>query len=161
TEGGGGDTDGGNKKSIALISKGFQHQFWQAVRQGAQEKADELGYELTFEGPASETEVDAQLQMFQTAIDRKPGAIGFAAQDPKACISLMDAAEEAYNLVVEFDAGCNSDVPVNISKPDGVAAGARAADHLAELLGGSGKIATVAHSQVNATGAERRDGFVD
>src|SRR5690606_35474300 len=156
TEGGGGDTDGGNKKSIALISKGFQHQFWQAVRQGAQEKADELGYELTFEGPASETEVDAQLQMFQTAIDRKRGAIGFAALDPKACIPLMDAAEAADIPVVEFDAGCDSDVPVNISKTDSVAAGALAADHLPELIGGSGKIAIVAHSQVNSTAVERR-----
>ena len=94
TEGGGAEPGGGDQKSIALISKGFQHQFWQAVRQGAQEKADELGYQLTFEGPAAETEVDAQLQMFRTAIDRKPGAIGFAALDPKACIPLMDAAEQ-------------------------------------------------------------------
>lgn len=160
TEGGGAEPGGGDKKSIALISKGFQHQFWQAVRQGAQEKADELGYELTFDGPAAETEVDAQLQMFQAAIDRKPGAIGFAALDPKACIPLMDAAKTADIPVVEFDAGCDSDVPVNISKTDSMAAGALAADHMAELIG-SGKIAIVAHSQVNSTAVERRDGFIN
>ncbi|WP_152361921.1 ABC transporter substrate-binding protein [Microlunatus speluncae] len=158
---GGGDQGGGDKKSIALISKGFQHQFWQAVKQGAQEKADELGYKLTFDGPAAETEVDAQLQMFQTAIDRKPGAIGFAALDPKACIPLMDAAKQAGIPVVEFDAGCDSDVPLNISKTDSMAAGAIAADHLAELIGGTGKIAIVAHSQVNSTAVERRDGFIN
>jgi ribose transport system substrate-binding protein len=160
TEGGGNEPGGGDKKSIALISKGFQHQFWQAVKQGAQEKADELGYKLTFEGPAAETEVDAQLQMFQTAIDRKPGAIGFAALDPKACIPLMDVAKQANIPVVEFDAGCDSDVPLNISKTDSEAAGALAADHMAELIG-SGKIAIVAHSQVNSTAVERRDGFVN
>lgn len=158
---GGGTEGGGDKKSIALISKGFQHQFWQAVKQGAEEKADELGYQMTFEGPAAETEVDAQLQMFQAAIDRKPGAIGFAALDPKACIPLMDQAKEAGIPIVEFDAGCDSDVPVNISKTDSIAAGAIAADHMAELIGGSGKIAIVAHSQVNSTAVERRDGFIN
>ena len=46
--GGGGDgtpgaTDGagGDEMYIALVSKGFQHQFWQAVKQGAEEKAAE------------------------------------------------------------------------------------------------------------------------
>lgn len=152
---------GGDKKSIALISKGFQHQFWQAVKQGAQEKADELGYQLTFDGPAAETEVDAQLQMFQAAIDRKPGAIGFAALDPEACIPLMDTAKQANIPVVEFDAGCDSDVPLNISKTDSEAAGALAADHMAGLIGEAGRIAVVAHSQVNSTAVERRDGFIN
>src|SRR3712207_8064023 len=59
-EGGGGELD------IALVSKGFQHQFWQAVKTGAEEAAEEAGVSMTFDGPASETEVDAQLQ-----IDRK------------------------------------------------------------------------------------------
>ena len=28
---------------VYLVSKGFQHQFWQAVKQGADEKSAELG----------------------------------------------------------------------------------------------------------------------
>ncbi len=34
--GGGG---GGDKPYIAIISKGFQHQFWQAVKKGAEQEA--------------------------------------------------------------------------------------------------------------------------
>ena len=84
-EGGGGGAGGeGDGTYIALISKGFQHQFWQAVKQGAEQRAEELGVEVTFEGPASETEVDTQLSMFQAAIDKKPDAIGYAALDPEA-----------------------------------------------------------------------------
>ncbi len=158
---GGGGGGGDDTLQIALVSKGFQHQFWQAVKAGAQEKADELGVEMTFDGPASETEVDAQLQMLQTAIDRQPDAIGYAALDPEACIPLMDTAKQANIPVVEFDAGCSSDVPVNISKTDSKVAGALAAEHMAELIGGSGKVAIVGHSQINSTGVERRDGFVE
>ena len=164
SNGGGTTTESGgsgDEPYIALISKGFQHQFWQAVKQGAESKAEELGVTVTFEGPAAETEVDTQLQMLQAAIDKKPDAIGFAALDPEACISLYDAAKAAEIPVVEFDAGCNSDYPLSIAKTDSLGAGALAADHMAELIGGSGEVAIVGHSQINSTGVERRDGFVD
>lgn len=157
----GGDAGNGDKPYIALVSKGFQHQFWQAVKQGAESKAKELGVTVTFDGPASETEIDSQLQMLQAAIDKKPDAIGFAALDPQACIPLMDAAKAADIPVVEFDAGCDSDYPLSIAKTDSLGAGALAADHMAELIGGKGEVGIVGHSQINSTGVERRDGFVD
>lgn len=155
-----GDT-GGESMSVALISKGFQHQFWQAVKQGAEERAAELGISVTFEGPASETEVDAQLQMLQTAIDRGPDAIGYAALDGEACIPLYDAAEAAGIPVVEFDTPCNSDYPASLAATDNAAAAALAADHMAELLGEEGKIAIVGHSQINPSAVDRRDGFAN
>lgn len=36
---------------IPLISKGFQHQFWQAVKAGAEQGAKEHKVRITFEGP--------------------------------------------------------------------------------------------------------------
>src|SRR5690625_3945834 len=84
----GGGEGGGEDLDIALVSKGFQHQFWQAVQQGADEAAEEHGVSITFDGPAAETEVDAQLQMFQAAIDRGPDAICYASLDPEACVPL-------------------------------------------------------------------------
>jgi ribose transport system substrate-binding protein len=157
---GAGNSDGG-KLDIALVSKGFQHQFWQAVKAGAQEKAKEMGVTMTFDGPASETEVDKQLQMLQAAIERSPAAIGYAALDPEACVPLLDQAKQAKIPVVEFDAGCNSKVPLTICKTDSKVAGALAAEHMAQLIGKKGKVAIVGHSQINSTGVERRDGFVE
>ena len=166
---GAGTTDGatdapsgdGDKMYIAMVSKGFQHQFWQAVKQGAEEKAAELGVEITFDGPASETEVDAQLQMLQTAIDRGPDAIAYAALDPEACIPLYNTAEAAGIPIVEFDAPCDSEYSQSLAATDSKAAGALAAQHMAELIGGEGEVAIVGHSQINSTGVERRDGFVE
>ena len=151
----------GGKLQIALISKGFQHQFWQAVKTGAEQKAAELGVEMTFDGPASETEVDNQLNMLQTAIDRKPNAIGYASLDPQACVPLLDKAKEAGIPVVQFDAACDSPVGLTLAATDGKAAAALAADKMAELIGGKGKVTIISHSQINQTGIDRRDGFVD
>ena len=159
--GGGEGGGGGEGLDIALVSKGFQHQFWQAVQQGADEAAEEHGVSITFDGPAAETEVDAQLQMFQAAIDRGPDAICYASLDPEACVPLYEAAEAAGIPVVEFDADCNSDYSQNLAATDGVAAGALAAEHMAEAIGGEGEVGIVGHSQTNATGVERRDGFVE
>ena len=157
----GGDAGSGDKMYIALVSKGFQHQFWQAVKKGAEEKAAELGVEITFEGPAAETEVDAQLQMLQTAIDKKPAAIAYAALDPEACVPYLDKAKAADIPVVYFDAPCDGDVGLSLSATDSKVAGALAAEHMAEQIGGEGEVAIVGHSQINSTGVERRDGFVE
>src|SRR5437773_877605 len=48
---------------IPIISKGFQHQFWQAVKAGAEKAAKEMNVKITFEGPESETQVDKQIEM--------------------------------------------------------------------------------------------------
>ena len=66
---------------IPIISKGFQHQFWQAVKKGAEKAAKELNVKITFEGPETESKVDKQIEMLQAALDKKPAAIGFAALD--------------------------------------------------------------------------------
>ncbi len=42
---------------VPIVSKGFQHQFWQAVSLGAEEKAAELNMEVNFDGPPTESDV--------------------------------------------------------------------------------------------------------
>src|SRR5690606_13967584 len=84
TTGGAGSDAAAKKLYVPLISKGFQHQFWQAVKQGAEKAAAELGVEITFEGPETESQVDKQLEMLQVALDKKPDAIGLAALDSQA-----------------------------------------------------------------------------
>jgi len=61
-----------DKPYIPVISKGFQHQFWQAVKTGSEQAAAEFNVEITFEGPESEAMVDKQVEMFQTAERPEP-----------------------------------------------------------------------------------------
>ena len=146
---------------IAIVSKGFQHQFWQAVQQGSQEAAEEFGVEISFEGPDSESEVAQQMDMLRTAMDRNPDALGFAALDSQAAAPLMQEAESRGIPVIAFDSGVESDVPVTTASTDNRAAAALAAEHMVELTGGEGEVALVVHDQTSVTGVERRDGFVE
>jgi ribose transport system substrate-binding protein len=128
------------KPYIPVISKGFQHQFWQAVKLGSENAAKEFNVDITFEGPGSESEVDKQIEMLQTALDKNPAAICFAALDSKAAIPLLEKAKAANIPVVAFDSGVDSDIPVSTATTDNVAAAAAAADKMAELIGGKGEV---------------------
>ncbi|WP_421928512.1 ABC transporter substrate-binding protein [Neoaquamicrobium sediminum] len=146
---------------IPLISKGFQHQFWQAVKAGADKAAAEFGVTVTFEGPDTEAQVDRQIDMLAAALAKNPQAIGFAALDSQAAIPLLRKAQEAGIPVIAFDSGVDSDIPVATASTDNLAAAGLAADKMAELIGGEGKVALVVHDQTSRTGIDRRDGFVN
>jgi len=146
---------------IPVISKGFQHQFWQAVKLGSENAAKDLNVKITFEGPENETQVDKQIEMLQAALDKKPQAICLAALDTKAAIPLLEKAQAAKIPIVGFDSGVDSTIPVTTASTDNIAAAGAAADKMAELIGNSGEVGLVVHDQTSRTGIDRRDGFVN
>jgi ribose transport system substrate-binding protein len=146
---------------IPLISKGFQHQFWQAVKVGAEQAAKENNVKITFEGPETEAMVDKQIDMLSAALAKKPNALGFAALDSKAAIPLLKKAQSEKIPVIAFDSGVDSDIPLTTCRTDSIAAAATAADKMAEAIGGAGEVGVVVHDQTSRTGVDRRDGFVN
>lgn len=160
----GGSSDaggGGEQPYIAIVSKGFQHQFWQAVKQGAEQEAAAQGVRISFEGPASESEVEAQVTMLTNALGRQPDVLGFAALDSRAAAPLLQQARSSNIPVIAFDSGVDSDIPLTTAATDNKAAAAEAAKHMAEALGGTGKVGLVVHDQTSRTGQDRRDGFLE
>ncbi|QGR00324.1 BMP family ABC transporter substrate-binding protein [Paenibacillus psychroresistens] len=151
----------GKKLYIPVISKGFQHQFWQAVKQGAEKAAKEFNVDITFEGPDTEAQVDKQIEMLQAALGKKASAIAFAALDSKAATPLLEQAKAAGIPIVGFDSGVDSDIPVTTAATDNVAAAALAADKMAELIGSEGEVGLIVHDQTSRTGVDRRDGFMN
>jgi ribose transport system substrate-binding protein len=146
---------------IPVISKGFQHQFWQAVKLGAEKAGKDYKVVVTFEGPETEAMVDKQMDMLQTDLGKNPSAIVFAALDSKAAIPLLQQAKNRKIPIIAFDSGVDSDIPVTTAATDNVAAAALAADKMAELIGGSGKVGLIVHDQTSRTGIDRGTGFVN
>jgi ribose transport system substrate-binding protein len=146
---------------IPLVSKGFQHQFWQAVKMGADNAAKDYNVRITFEGPENESQVDKQVEMLQAALDKKPRAVALAALDTKAVIPLLEKAKAANIPVIGFDSGVDSDIPVTTAATDNIAAAGMAADKMAELIGNQGEVAVIVHDQTSRTGIDRRDGFLN
>ena len=146
---------------IPLISKGFQHQFWQAVKAGAEQAAKADNVRITFEGPETEAMVDKQIDMLSAALAKKPNALGFAALDSQAATPLLKKAQASHIPVIAFDSGVDSNIPLTTCTTDNIAAAGLAADKMAEAIGDAGEVAVIVHDQTSRTGIDRRDGFLN
>lgn len=122
---------------IYLVSKGFQHQFWQAVLQGAEEAAKEYNVEIDFQGPDTESDIAQQVNMLNNALNNNPPAIGLAALDTEACLEGISKAQEAGIPIVGFDSGVpgapEGAIVANAST-DNYAAGELAAEETYKLI---------------------------
>jgi ribose transport system substrate-binding protein len=145
---------------IPIISKGWQHQFWVAVRQGAQAEATKEGVTINFIGPDNETQVDLQISLLQQELAKKPDALCFAALDGKADQPILQKYTDLKIPVIGFDSGVAPFVPVATVATDNSKAGAVAADKVGDAIGGSGKIGLIVQDQVAESATSRRDGFL-
>lgn len=155
---GGGESNG----SIAVVAKGYASPFWAAVREGAEAAGADLGYEVSFNGPDSESDTVRQNDQLQQVLVKKPDALVFAALDSTAQASVLQKFADAQIPVIAFDSGVpGSDIPVTTVATDNKAAAAAAAEHLSELIGGAGKVAIICNSQTSLSGQDRENGFRD
>jgi ribose transport system substrate-binding protein len=95
----------GSKPYIAIISKGFQHQFWQTVMKGAKEAAQKYNVEMTFDGPPSESDLNIQIDMLNAAIAKKPKAVALAALDTESVTTQLNELKSKKIPVIGFDSG--------------------------------------------------------
>lgn len=115
-------TDSGDKPYVAVISKGFQHQFWQVVKKGAEDAAAKYEVDITFEGPASESDINDQVNMINAALAKKPSALALAVLDTQSVSSQLSDAKKEGIPVVGFDSG----IP---GAPDGQVAATASTDN--------------------------------
>ena len=92
--GGQGGQDGNDQPYIAVVAKGFQHQFWQSVKTGAEKAAADYNIKITFEGPDTEAQIDKQVDMLSSALNKNPKAICLAALDSKAVVASLQKAKD-------------------------------------------------------------------
>ena len=160
---------------IAVISKGFQHKFWQTVMSGAEAAAADYGVEMTFDGPPSESDIAIQVDMVNAALAKNPAALCLAALDTESLNEQLNTCLEKGIPVVGFDSGVPNAPEgsiVSTASTDNAAAGAVAADEMfaSEYVAAAVSAATVdapivisviSQDATSASITGRTDGFVD
>jgi ribose transport system substrate-binding protein len=96
---------GSSKPYIAVVSKGFQHQYWQTVKKGAEEAATKYNVEMTFDGPPSESDVNVQVDMINAAIAKKPAALALAVLDTSSVTQQLNGCKSNKIPIIGFDSG--------------------------------------------------------
>ena len=152
-----------------IVSKGFQHAFWQAVYKGAETKAAELGDTMNFVGPNSESDIADQVQMLNNAINAQPDAIGLAALDVNAALDAITAAQSSGIPIIGFDSGVpgapEGSVLANAAT-DNYAAGQLAAEETYKLIAdkvaaGGVRIGVLSQDATGESLISRGTGFID
>jgi len=90
---------------IPVISKGFQHQFWQTVKLGAEAAANQYKVVITFEGPPTEADIQQQVTMLSNDLAKNPSAIALAALDVNSVTDQLKEAIRRHIPIIGFDSG--------------------------------------------------------
>ncbi len=119
------------KPYIAIVSKGFQHKFWQTVMAGSQDAAEKYGVEITFDGPPSESDIQPQVDMVNAALAKNPAALCLAALDTSSLNEQLKTCISKKIPVIGFDSGVPNAPEgsiVSTASTNNESAGALAAD---------------------------------
>ena len=148
-----------NKKVIAVVPKGNVTEFWQSVHAGAVKAARENGVEVAWNGTASETDFNGQLQIIESMINRHVDAIVLAPIDRTSMIGVVERSTAQGIPVFIIDSGIDTDKFVAHVETDNFHGGELAAERMGRLLHGKGKIALVKAQPGAGSTMNREDGF--
>ena len=146
---------------VLVIPKNAESAYWNIVDRGAQQAGDDLGVRITWRGPGSEDQRDAQIKIIEYGIRQHFDAIVLAPNHTDvAAPALKEAAENGINIVL-IDSNMTSGDHACLVESDNYKAGQTAADHLAVLVGDKGRVILVRHIEDNASTGDREQGFLD
>ncbi len=156
---------------IAVVVKSTKNGFWMSVKSGmnaaVKDLNEKLGYKgdnkikLSFEGPSDETNVDNQINIIDAVLEENPDVLCLSAIDMDSCQAQLEAAEENGIPVIVLDSGVKAGNVNATCVVDNYQAGAQAAVKLADAIGGSGKVAVMAHVESAQNCQEREQGFTE
>lgn len=99
----GGNGNNGGPSRVAVVPKFTSDPYFVAAKKGAQKAADELGIEMTFNGPV-DADVSEQADIIDQLVQQQFDAITVSANDPNALVPALNRAKEAGVAVSTFDA---------------------------------------------------------
>ncbi|MBM3499845.1 MAG: sugar ABC transporter substrate-binding protein [Armatimonadetes bacterium] len=151
---------------VALIMKTMSNPFFQAMERGAKEEAGKLGLELSSQAAEKETDDEKQAGIVENAIAQKVDAIVIAPADSKTLIPALLKANAAGIPVINVDNRIDAQAAqeaglklVTFIGPDNAAGAEKAARHLFEAMGGTGKAAMLEGIRGVDNAENRKRGF--
>jgi ribose transport system substrate-binding protein len=134
---------GGGKKSLTLIAGVKGDEFYITMNCGAKAEAQKQDASLNFQGP-NEFAADQQTPIVNAVAAKKPDAVLVAPTDTKAMYAPIKALADNGSKVVLVDTTLdNPSLAVSQIASDNEGGGRVAAQTLAKLIGGKGKVFVV------------------
>lgn len=152
---------GAGARRVAVVPKGTTHEFWKAVHAGAVKAGKESNVEVVWKGPLKEDDLKAQIDVVQSFTAQGVSGIVLAPLSDKGLVASVKGATASKIPVVIFDSDLQGEDHVSFVATDNEKAGALAAEHMAKLLSGKGKVIVLRYQEGSASTAHREKGFLD
>ena len=155
------ETSAAERRVIAVIPKGTTHEFWKSIHAGALKAAHELGVEVLWQGPLREDDRAAQVRVVEDVISRGVDGIVLAPLDDTALVPVAREANREGIPVVIIDSDLAWDGRTSFVATDNRRGGALAAERLASLLEGQGRVIMMRYQEGSASTHAREEGFLE
>jgi ribose transport system substrate-binding protein len=159
-QGGGGQGGGGGERyRLTLIVGVTGDEFYTTMECGAQAAAQEVGAELTVQGP-EEFSAAEQTPILNAAIQANPDAILIAPTDRAAMVAPIQSAVNQDITVVLVDTTIEKEeIALARISSDNVEGGRQAGEALAKEIGEEGKVLVISVKPGISTTDQRQQGF--
>ena len=154
-------TADGSQIKIAWIGKTLNNPWWISVADFAQREADSLGVDLQKSLPDEEVDLEKQVNMIESAVQKNVNAIVISAASSDGILPALQKAKEGGIKIVNFDTRI-SDPSVYDAFVGGSDEGGayKAGKYICEQLGGQGEVAIITGLMAQSTGVDRHAGFM-
>jgi ribose transport system substrate-binding protein len=151
--------------SIGVIPKGTTHEFWKAIHAGAVKAERELNaagtpVTIMWKGPLREDDREQQVQVVEGFVSQNISGIVIAPLDEAALVRPVEEAKRAGIPSIVIDSALDSKEIVSFVATDNTKGGELAADRMAELLNGKGKVLLLRYQEGSASTTARETGFL-
>jgi ribose transport system substrate-binding protein len=147
------------KRIVGVVPQGQAQMFWQSIHAGAVAASQESGVEMLWDGPPAEGDFSAQIKVVDAMISRRVDAIALAPADRSAFVSVVERAVRSGIPVFVFDTGVDTEAYTTRIATDNYGGGVLAAERMAKILDGKGKIVILAVRPGIASSVAREQGF--
>jgi ribose transport system substrate-binding protein len=152
--------------TIAVIPQGSTHEFWKSIHAGAMkaardEAAQHVDIKIIWKGPMREDDREQQVQVVEGFVTQQVSGIVLAPFDKHALVRPVEEARRAGIPTVVIDSALESNDPISLVASDNHHGGELAADEMARLLNGKGKVLVLRYQEGVFSTEQREKGFLD
>ncbi|HUO36004.1 MAG TPA: substrate-binding domain-containing protein [Candidatus Acidoferrum sp.] len=150
--------------TIAAIPQGSLHKYWKSAQSGAEKAVRDLlaqgvTVEFLWKAPLREDDRQEQSKIFEGVLRRGVHGVVLAPFDSTTMVALVEKAAAENIPTVIIDSALDSHKILSFIATDNLKAGALAADRMAEVLNGKGKVLLLRYQEGSASTEEREEGF--
>lgn len=135
--------------------------FWTSLIEGAELGAEEMGAEIEVHGADAEEDVEEQIQLIYSCIEKKPDALLIAPADYSRTTEALRKVKESGIKLILLDSTIDQNIADAVVSTDNYVAGKELGKYTKKLINEDSVIGIVAHVQGTSTATEREQGIRD